>query len=836
MPISIKNLVSQSPVKWSDGTVFLGRKTTEFYVLDLETGRVTYRFADFEQAPSAERLAELYEHMACASADARSIFLGRTEYHLTAYRPDAPPRKTSFAEFSGIRDPKILWRRTEDGQLVEFEPNLAHLRQLESQQVLSDQLLYSSLDGLLYSRSRKTGKLLWARPFAQPAVNVLRLCQASQTEMVVFDDSSLMALELVHVPIQPVVSGEFPDAEGKISHPLDPGQAPGKPHEELNDLVNIGEHAGVLYVLPQSRFPRFRSPAKQDAKRPGTGEMGLVKRLDYLESLWQQTCFPSDANWPYCLLGSPQVVYEPSPRPLLLPGALDGSAALRVLWSLLLGLLLAVTGFFGRKFWRHLRRRPVPVPQPRLLRRPAESSASTRPPGFEEITLTSADYFYQVQGYNEDYPDSAPKSFIVTDQVLGYGSHGTVVFKGQFDGRDVAVKRMLIDFFDVAGHEVSLLQQSDSHPNVIRYFCREQTDRFMYIVLELCPASLADVIEKRDTSAIRELFPPERPLDPKRVLQEIMLGLEHLHASKLVHRDLKPANILVAANRRMLLSDFGLSKKLADDQSSFHATVMSGTIGWRAPECILSDEVAKLAGTQEGADTEDGVDIGGIKLPKGIKITKAIDLFASGCVFYYVLTGGRHPFGNRMQREMNIVQNTVDLSGLDHDPVAQDLVGRMISREAAKRPAASQVLVHPFFWEPSKRLSFLLDVSDFLERESRREHPTNRALEQCRSKIYNGKPDWSSVVEPIFWEDLSKFRKYFGNSVQDLLRAMRNKRHHFQELAPELRALLGESAENYIAYFERHFPNLLIQVYYVLEKAEWRQAHPFKDVYFADVP
>lgn len=62
------------------------------------------------------------------------------------------------------------------------------------------------------------------------------------------------------------------------------------------------------------------------------------------------------------------------------------------------------------------------------------------------------------------------KSISVTDTILGYGSHGTVVYRGQYDGRAVAVKRLLIDFYDVAFHEVRLLQESDDHPNVVRYF------------------------------------------------------------------------------------------------------------------------------------------------------------------------------------------------------------------------------------------------------------------------------------------------------------------------------------------------------------------------------
>lgn len=52
-----------------------------------------------------------------------------------------------------------------------------------------------------------------------------------------------------------------------------------------------------------------------------------------------------------------------------------------------------------------------------------------------------------------------------TDKLIGTGSNGTMVFEGSFDGREVAVKRMLIQFFDIASQETKLLRESDDHPN-----------------------------------------------------------------------------------------------------------------------------------------------------------------------------------------------------------------------------------------------------------------------------------------------------------------------------------------------------------------------------------
>jgi hypothetical protein len=55
------------------------------------------------------------------------------------------------------------------------------------------------------------------------------------------------------------------------------------------------------------------------------------------------------------------------------------------------------------------------------------------------------------------------------------------------------VKRLLRECFGLVRREVQLLQESDRHPNVLRYFCTEHGPQFHYIALELCQASLQEV-------------------------------------------------------------------------------------------------------------------------------------------------------------------------------------------------------------------------------------------------------------------------------------------------------------------------------------------------------
>lgn len=437
------------------------------------------------------------------------------------------------------------------------------------------------------------------------------------------------------------------------------------------------------------------------------------------------------------------------------------------------------------------------------------------------------------------------RNLTVSDIILGYGSSGTVVFKGTFQGRDVAVKRMLIDFCDVADREIQLLTESDNDPNVIRYYCSERTDRFLYIALELCTATLQDLIYGRNLPL--EVTQINKSIDLININYQIASGVAHLHSLKIIHRDLKPQNILVSYNQkgcfnpdepesklRILISDFGLCKKLDNDQSSFKTNINNpaGTTGWRAPE-LLEASVSKILesinernedsthSTDHPTNNMSVVSTDSFYDPFTKKrLTRAIDIFSLGCVFFYVLTKGQHPYGDRYMREANIIKGIYDLaplqthiSNLSTAVEATHLISTMIAKDARRRPTAFAVLKHPLFWPASKKLAFLLKVSDRFEVE-RRDPPSPLLLklESISSKVITD-GDWSTKFDKAFMDNLGKYRKYHYHKIMDLLRSLRNKYHHFMDLPEELAIVMGPIPDGFYDYFSKRFPNLLMEIY-----------------------
>ncbi|KAM9296635.1 serine/threonine-protein kinase/endoribonuclease IRE1 [Gastrophryne carolinensis] len=435
----------------------------------------------------------------------------------------------------------------------------------------------------------------------------------------------------------------------------------------------------------------------------------------------------------------------------------------------------------------------TPNMSPKASNHSLHSNLSTSEVG----SIASADQEEQ----EEDRTVTVGKISFDPRDVLGHGAEGTIVYRGRFDNRDVAVKRILPECFSFADREVQLLRESDENPNVIRYFCTEKDRQFQYIAIELCAATLQEYVEEKDFD--------RHGLEPITLLEQTTSGLAYLHSLNIVHRDLKPHNILISMPNahgkvKAMISDFGLCKKLAVGRHSFsRRSGVPGTEGWIAPEILCED-------FKENP-------------------TYTVDIFSAGCVFYYVVSEGKHPFGKSLQRQANILLGaySLDCLGLEshEDLVAHHLIEQMIDKDPQKRPSAEAVLKHPFFWSLEKQLQFFQDVSDRIEKEAL-DGPIIKRLERGGRDVV--KLDWREHITVPLQTDLRKFRSYKGRSVRDLLRALRNKKHHYRELPPEVQETLGSVPDDFVRYFTSRFPGLLLHTYLAMRLySQERLFHPY---------
>lgn len=469
---------------------------------------------------------------------------------------------------------------------------------------------------------------------------------------------------------------------------------------------------------------------------------------------------------------------------------------------------------------------------------------------------------------------------IHTDKVIGQGSCGTSVFEGSFEGREVAVKRMLSQYYELAYQEVSFLQQSDDHPNVVRYFCQQKDDHFLYIAVELCQASLFEVweAEKAKTEARQQQLQTLKlsiQQDVPRTLQQLAAGLYHLHNLRIIHRDIKPQNILVAYPKRgqpgigprLVISDFGLGKNLPENVSTLiDPTGNAGTSGWKAPELISQPKDTDSKHSQSGTTDNSA---SGTAPSSGVK--RAADIFSLGCLFFWVLTDGIHPYedenGWQQLRELNIKRDNKKMETLARWSDAYEpmqLITSMLAHKPEDRPTALQVLNHPFFWSSDKRLAFLCDCSDHFEREPRGtvslippcsflctianlradkltcvqiddgyfgDSSSLRLLESRAEEVIGApyeRADFLSKLDRHFVDTLGKQRKYSGNRFLDLLRALRNKKNHYEDMPEDVKRRVGPLAGGYLSYWCNRFPRLLMACHDVVHEVGIERTDRFK--------
>lgn len=171
------------------------------------------------------------------------------------------------------------------------------------------------------------------------------------------------------------------------------------------------------------------------------------------------------------------------------------------------------------------------------------------------------------------------------------------------------------------------------HQGIVQVFnFGEEAGRY-YLVLEYVPGG---TLEERMFQYASGL--PEQ--EARETLRQMLENLAFAHAHKIVHRDLKPANVLLAADDRIKIGDFGLARVLGEKFMRSWVERSISASQMRMAETQLSP--SGVSGERPGSLIGGSIDyIAPEVKDKGQVADERSDLFAVGVMAYYLLTGSK---------------------------------------------------------------------------------------------------------------------------------------------------------------------------------------------------
>ncbi|XP_074775496.1 serine/threonine-protein kinase PLK1 [Athene noctua] len=260
--------------------------------------------------------------------------------------------------------------------------------------------------------------------------------------------------------------------------------------------------------------------------------------------------------------------------------------------------------------------------------------------------------------------DPRTRRSFVRGRFLGKGGFARCYELAEAGSREVFAGKVVPKSLLVKPHQKEkmsmeiAIHRSLAHRHVVGFQGFFEDADFVYVVLELCRRrSLLELHKRR-----KALSEPE----VRYYLRQTILGCQYLHSHRVIHRDLKLGNLFLSDDMEVKIGDFGLATKVEYDGE--RKKTLCGTPNYIAPEVL----------GKKGHSFE-------------------VDIWSIGCIMYTLLVG-KPPFETSCLKETYIRIKKNEYTIPKHiNPVAANLIQKMLRSDPATRPTINELLNDEFF-------------------------------------------------------------------------------------------------------------------------------------------